>query len=429
MDGTQRVEETLAARFPARASCASIATARGGAPSFSRTLEGIRRGEGDILVGTQLLAKGHDFPALTLVGVLNADTALVSTDYRAPERLFAVLARSRAGRRERPGEVLIQTRYPGHPLFAALARHDYAGFAQSSSPSAAPRASRLRVEAALRAEAPKLETALEFLGNAAARVRAPEEVRVFDPFRTSLPAAQGSSAHNWSCSRLHGRRCRNFTELLKMLRGSAPPGALARRRRPDRVRLEKSGSEPEFGSARPVVDLNFYNSRPSMAVDPKAEIQAALKKAVEKEVEKQAPGQTLERVYELERPRQASHGDYSTAALQLAKLLKRNPRELAQTLSVSTIALTPSIGALIEPPTVEGPGFINFRLRSGRKVDAIRQALEAGEATGASVRTTRRRCRWSSSRPTPPGRCTSATAGRRRSATRLPRSSKRAATR
>lgn len=182
--GTQRVEETLAARFPgARILRIDRDSARRRA-ELSRTLEGIRRGEGDILVGTQLLAKGHDFPALTLVAVLNADTALMSTDYRAPERLFAVLAQvsGRAGRRERPGEVLIQTRYPGHPLFAALARHDYAGFAESQL---ADRRSAgfppFVFEAALRAEAPKLETALTFLKDAAASVRAPDEVRVFDP--------------------------------------------------------------------------------------------------------------------------------------------------------------------------------------------------------------------------------------------------------
>jgi primosomal protein N' (replication factor Y) len=108
----------------------------------------------------------------------------MSTDYRAPERLFAVLAQvsGRAGRRERPGEVLIQTRYPGHPLFAALARHDYAGFAESQL--AERRAAGFPpfvFEAALRAEAPKLETALAFLAGAAASVRAPDEVRVFDP--------------------------------------------------------------------------------------------------------------------------------------------------------------------------------------------------------------------------------------------------------
>jgi primosomal protein N' (replication factor Y) len=180
--GTQRVEETLGARFPdARIVRIDRDSARRRG-ELSRTLEGIRRGEGDILVGTQLLAKGHDFPALTLVAVLNADTALVSTDYRAPERLFAVLAQvsGRAGRRERPGEVLIQTRYPRHPLFSALERHDFAGFAESQL--AERRAAGFPpfvFEAALRAEAPKLETAIAFLKNVG--VKPPEEVRVFDP--------------------------------------------------------------------------------------------------------------------------------------------------------------------------------------------------------------------------------------------------------
>ena len=182
--GTQRVEETLAARFPdARIVRIDRDSARR-REELSRTLEGIRRGEGDILVGTQLLAKGHDFPALTLVGVLNADSGLVSTDYRAPERLFAVLAQvaGRAGRRERPGEVLIQTRYPHHPLFAALERHDFSGFAEAQL---AERRSAgfppFVFEAALRAEAPKLDQAIEFLNSAAAAVQAPDEVTVFDP--------------------------------------------------------------------------------------------------------------------------------------------------------------------------------------------------------------------------------------------------------
>jgi primosomal protein N' (replication factor Y) len=182
--GTQRIEETLAGRFPgARIVRIDRDSARRRA-ELSRTLEGIRRGEGDILVGTQLLAKGHDFPSLTLVGVLNADTALVSTDYRAPERLFAVLAQvaGRAGRRERAGEVLIQTRYPRHPLFVALERHDFSGFADSQlAERKAAGFPPFVFEAALRAEAPKLETALEFLRQSAARVAPPEEVRVFDP--------------------------------------------------------------------------------------------------------------------------------------------------------------------------------------------------------------------------------------------------------
>ena len=113
-----------------------------------------------------------------------------------------------------------------------------------------------------------------------------------------------------------------------------------------------------------------------MAVDPKAQIQAALKKAIEKE----APGPNAERIYALERPRQASHGDYSSsAALQLAKPRKVNPRELAQSLSQSIRAfLGPGIATL----SIEGPGFINFRLEKSTKTDVIRKALEAGTAYG-----------------------------------------------
>ena len=116
-----------------------------------------------------------------------------------------------------------------------------------------------------------------------------------------------------------------------------------------------------------------------MTIDPKAEIQAALRKAIEKE----APGQNSERIYALERPKQAAHGDYSSsAALQLAKQLKINPRDLAQLLSTSTVALTPAITDLIELPSVEGPGFINFRLKTGSKVDVIRKVLQSGKNYG-----------------------------------------------
>jgi primosomal protein N' (replication factor Y) (superfamily II helicase) len=182
--GTQRVEETLIAHFP-QARIVRIdrdsARRRG---ELADTLARVQRGEADILVGTQLLAKGHDFPGLTLVGVVNADHALLSTDYRAPERLFAVLSQvaGRAGRREQPGEVIVQTRYPGHPLFAALAQHDFAGFAQAQlterqSAGFPP----FVFEAALRAEAKQLATAMRFLREAAGGAPQVPEVRVYDP--------------------------------------------------------------------------------------------------------------------------------------------------------------------------------------------------------------------------------------------------------
>ena len=116
--------------------------------------------------------------------------------------------------------------------------------------------------------------------------------------------------------------------------------------------------------------------------DPKAEIQAALKKAIEKE----APGQNAERIYALERPKQASHGDYaSSAALQLAKLLKKNPRELAQALCAS---IRSDLKAGIATLSIEGPGFINFRLDKGTKTDVVRHVLAAGNRYGYSKKET-----------------------------------------
>jgi primosomal protein N' (replication factor Y) len=126
--------------------------------------------------------------------VVNADTALLSTDYRAAERLFAVLEQvaGRAGRRERPGEVLVQTRYPDHPLFQALARHDFAGFAEAQL--AERRAAGFPpfvFEAALRAEAARLEAALRFLREAAASVARPDEVTVYDPVANVITRRAG----------------------------------------------------------------------------------------------------------------------------------------------------------------------------------------------------------------------------------------------
>jgi primosomal protein N' (replication factor Y) len=182
--GTQRIEESLSAMFPdARVLRIDRDNSRKRG-ELARTLEGIGRGEGDILVGTQLLAKGHDFPNLTLVCVLNADSSLLSTDYRSAERLFATLAQvgGRSGRREQAGEVLVQTRFPGHPMYQALLRHDYAGFAafqlaERESAGFPP----FVFEAALRAEAPRLDITMGFLKAAARLVPAPDGVRVYDP--------------------------------------------------------------------------------------------------------------------------------------------------------------------------------------------------------------------------------------------------------
>ena len=182
--GTQRIEESIVQLFPGTRVVRidrDIARRRA---ALSQTLEEVRRGEGDILVGTQLLAKGHDFPRLTLVCVLEADNALFSTDYRATERLFSTLVQvaGRAGRREEPGEVRVQTRYPAHPLFAALARHDYAGFATALlAERKAGGFPPFLFEIALRAEATKLDAAVEFLRDAKRLAAPSSRVRAYDP--------------------------------------------------------------------------------------------------------------------------------------------------------------------------------------------------------------------------------------------------------
>jgi len=167
--GTQRLEAAIAERFP-EARVLRIDRDSASTPTkWAALLDAIHAGEADILVGTQMLAKGHDFPKLTLVGVVGADAALFAADFRAPERLFAQLMQvgGRSGRAALAGEVLIQTEYPSHPLYQALIAHDYAAFA------AAQLAAREQAgfppyvfQALLRAEAKQLDDAIAFLGAA-----------------------------------------------------------------------------------------------------------------------------------------------------------------------------------------------------------------------------------------------------------------------
>jgi primosomal protein N' (replication factor Y) len=167
--GTQRVEETLASAIPGARVLRIDADSTRLKGSAQALFSDVHAGEVDILVGTQMIAKGHDFKRVTLVGVLNADTALFSHDFRASERLFAQLMQvsGRAGRSGLPGEVMIQTRYARHALFHALARHDYVGFANSTL--AERRDAHLPpfvYQAMVRAEGRTLEVALEFLQRA-----------------------------------------------------------------------------------------------------------------------------------------------------------------------------------------------------------------------------------------------------------------------
>ena len=129
--GTERLEEEIRALFP-EARVARMdrdTTSRKG--SHHRLIEQMSAGGIDILIGTQMIAKGHDFPSVTLVGVLNADTALNLPDFRSAERVFSLLSQvaGRAGRGDRPGRVMIQTYAVDNYALDFVARHDYRGFA------------------------------------------------------------------------------------------------------------------------------------------------------------------------------------------------------------------------------------------------------------------------------------------------------------
>ncbi len=184
--GTQRVEETLAAAVPGARVLRIDADSTRRKGSAQALFSDVHAGEVDVLVGTQMIAKGHDFQRVSLVGVLNADTALFSHDFRASERLFAQLMQvsGRAGRAGLPGEVLVQTRYPRHALYHALGRHDYVGFANSTlSERRDAHLPPFVYQALLRAEGRTLDAALAFLQQAAAalaEIPAAERVTVYD---------------------------------------------------------------------------------------------------------------------------------------------------------------------------------------------------------------------------------------------------------
>jgi primosomal protein N' (replication factor Y) (superfamily II helicase) len=129
--GTERVEETIAAQFPQYAIERFDRDALRQQQQLTRAIDRVHSGSARILVGTQMLTKGHHFPDVTLVVVLNADQSLFSTDFRAAERLAQTIVQvaGRAGRAERPGEVLIQSQYPEHPMLTMLLENGYAGFA------------------------------------------------------------------------------------------------------------------------------------------------------------------------------------------------------------------------------------------------------------------------------------------------------------
>ncbi|WP_050435774.1 replication restart helicase PriA [Chondromyces crocatus] len=175
--GTERLEATIAESFP-EARVGRLDRDVAGADKTEAILNRMRAGEIDILVGTQMVTKGHDLPSVTLVGVVNADAALSIPDFRAAERGFQLLVQvaGRAGRRDRPGRVLIQTRNPQHPAVAFAAAHDVEGFLRRElvdrQEVGYPPYSRL---ALIRVDAPDEQVARDAIGLLAARARTSPE--------------------------------------------------------------------------------------------------------------------------------------------------------------------------------------------------------------------------------------------------------------
>ena len=199
--GTQRVEDALQALFP-KARIARVdrdSTARKG--SLKQVLEQVRDAEVDILVGTQMLAKGHDYPGLTLVGVLDSDSALFSADFRAAERLFSQLVQvaGRAGRAERAGEVLIQTDFPDAPALRGGGDATTTTRVRRRGPRGAPLAGfpPFAHLALLRAESKKSGEAVAFLrSRGTPRAQAPRS-----KWRSSIRCPRRSSARPASSAR------------------------------------------------------------------------------------------------------------------------------------------------------------------------------------------------------------------------------------
>ncbi|SEQ99531.1 replication restart DNA helicase PriA [Nitrosomonas sp. Nm51] len=192
--GTQRIEEALTTQFPLARILRIDRDSIRRKNTWQTILRAIHHREVDILVGTQLLAKGHDFPNLALVGILGPDSSLYSTDFRAGERLFTQLMQvaGRAGRAAVAGRVLVQTEFPDHPLYQALRQHDYDVLAETILKEREMAGFPPFVyQALLRAEAHSLSKVMDFLGTAKKIAKSPTGIEIFDPVPANMMRLKG----------------------------------------------------------------------------------------------------------------------------------------------------------------------------------------------------------------------------------------------
>ena len=193
--GTERLEEDIKQRFPNASVVRIDRDSIRNKGQLKQLLDSIQSGEADILIGTQMLAKGHDFPKLGLVGMLDIDGGLYSTDFRASERMAQLITQvsGRAGRSGQQGQVLIQTHHPEHPLLDLLINQGYVAFAkQLLSERAAACLPPFSHIALLRAEAHQKNDVIQFLERANHLFQKLKSgIEIFGPFDSLMPRRAG----------------------------------------------------------------------------------------------------------------------------------------------------------------------------------------------------------------------------------------------
>jgi len=197
--GTQKIEECLNQLFPNANILRVDRDTTRTKDALDQLYQRMNKREIDILVGTQMLAKGHDFPHLSLVVVIDADNALYSSDFRAPERLFSQLMQvaGRAGRAEIKGEVLIQTAFPNHPVYEALKVNDFSDFAESLLEERKQmKLSPFSFNALLNVEAKSLDHSVAFSNMALEKANAfKSSVTLYGPVRPVMERLKGFERH------------------------------------------------------------------------------------------------------------------------------------------------------------------------------------------------------------------------------------------
>ncbi len=194
--GTEQLEEVLRVRFPGRRVLRVDRDSMRRKGQFEAACAAVRNGEVDILLGTQMLTKGHDFPLVTLVGVVDADSRLFATDFRAAERFAQLIMQvaGRAGRGSRPGQVLVQTHHPEHPMLQNVLAHDYPTFARMAlDEREAAGLPPFEALAVLRAESTQAETPTQFLAALRRDLKPglPAEVRLAGPVPATMERRAG----------------------------------------------------------------------------------------------------------------------------------------------------------------------------------------------------------------------------------------------